>query len=102
FPPVRPGLRPAYFVVQSARKQPAHGEHVDGGTKSAITQAILTLAKATRTMIHGNFHKPVSGARNKRRDQTVHAFAWGQHAHTFAPHRLPSAAARADAIFSNA
>src|SRR5207249_11928001 len=99
FPPVRTGLRPAYFVVQSARKQPAHAEHIDGGTKSAITQAILTLAEATRTMIHGNFHKPVSGGFDKRRDETVHAFEWDQGAHTFPPHCLQRAAGVADAIF---
>ena len=50
-------------------------------------------------MIHRDFHEPIAGTLDKRRNKTVHALERNQRAHTFAPHRLQCATCIAHAVF---
>src|SRR4029434_295902 len=89
----------ANLVVQPPRKQPAHPEHVDGGTESAIAQAVIASTEAAWTMIHGDFDQPIICAFDERRDEAVHPFKWNQRAHAFEAHRLQRATRVAHTVF---
>jgi hypothetical protein len=44
----------AHFVVELTGKEPAHTEHIDRRVKGSVPEAVLALAKFSRTMIHRN------------------------------------------------
>ena len=88
----------AQFIIESARQEPAHPKHVDGGAESTITQAVFALAETTRAMIHRNLNQPISRTFHQRGDETMHAVKWNQCLTTFRPHRFERATGIADAI----
>ena len=60
-------------IIQPARQQPAHTEHVDRGANGAIAQAIFALAKFARPMVDRNLHQLISRAFHQRRNKPMHA-----------------------------
>src|SRR5205807_4670786 len=88
----------AQFIIELARKEPAHAKHVDGGAESAVTQAVFALAETTRTMIYWNLNQSISRSFYQRGDETVHALEWNKRPNAIPPHRLQGATSIANTV----
>src|SRR5438105_12296328 len=88
----------AQSVIQAAREQPAHAEHIDGRANGAIAETVFASAEATRSMMHRNFNETKTRRADQRRNETVHTFEWHEHGDAFAAHRLECATGVAHVI----
>src|SRR5437588_2730574 len=91
-------LLSTHFIIEPPREQPAHTEHVRGGAKGAVAEAVFALAELARAMVHRDFNEAETGAFHQRGNETVHAFERQQRADAFASHRFQGAPGIAHAI----